>query len=228
MDTRVLRADESNRLLIVGKTWPRRVSFERLQEGSQMNGDARLFPNKSAGDLEENENATDTITPNSPEKAMVENIAEWKSEKQGRDTMMMGNGVQPQAPWVMQNRGEHRTTVRGRGDSGSRGGRVPPMGNTHQVFDIRPKSKNWAALLNPSSSAMKLEYIEATDLEHPKIIEIEEDHVDEKSWGTSLIGYFLDDDQAFGLVRATASTLYGQDGLEELGHGASLPCPDIE
>ncbi|KAL6955486.1 hypothetical protein U1Q18_049889, partial [Sarracenia purpurea var. burkii] len=97
-----------------------------------MNGDTRLFPNKSAGDLEENENATDTITPNSPEKAMAENRAEWKSEKKGTDTMTMGNGVHSQAPWVMQNRGEHRVADRDRGDSGSRGGRVPLMGNIHQ------------------------------------------------------------------------------------------------
>ncbi|KAL6967558.1 hypothetical protein U1Q18_033366 [Sarracenia purpurea var. burkii] len=216
MDTCVLRADEGNRLLMVGKTWPRSVPFERLQEGSEMNGDARLFPNKSASDLEENENATDTITPNSPEKAMVENRAEWKSEKQGTNTMTMGNGVHSQTPWVMQNRGEHRAADRGRRDSGSIGGRVPPMGNTHQVFDTRPKPKNWAARLNPSSSTMKLEYIEAIDSEHPEIIEIEEDQVDEKSWETSLIGYFLDADQAFGLVRAIARTLWGQDGLEKV------------
>ncbi|KAL6981182.1 hypothetical protein U1Q18_022811 [Sarracenia purpurea var. burkii] len=112
-------------------------------------------------------------------------------------------------------------------DHGGRGGRAAPGSlmdrgknpNAPQVFDPRPKPWNWAALLNPSTSPMQLEYIEPSDSEHPDIIEIEEDQVDKKSWETCLVGYFLDADQSFGLIRATARTLWGQDGL-----GVSADC----
>ncbi|KAL6960200.1 hypothetical protein U1Q18_046240, partial [Sarracenia purpurea var. burkii] len=115
METCVLRADE-------GKTWPRRVSFERPQERSQ---DVRFSPNKSADDLEEKEKASETISPNSPKnnKAMAVNRAEWKSEQQRRETRTMGNVVYSQALGVMQNMGEPGVVNRGRGGSGSRGGR---------------------------------------------------------------------------------------------------------
>ncbi|KAL7002407.1 hypothetical protein U1Q18_003561, partial [Sarracenia purpurea var. burkii] len=64
MDTCVLRADEGNRLLMVGKTWqsekagtkvkgpwPRCEPVESPQEGSQIKGDARLSPEKNVGDI---------------------------------------------------------------------------------------------------------------------------------------------------------------------------------
>ncbi|KAL6959594.1 hypothetical protein U1Q18_039748, partial [Sarracenia purpurea var. burkii] len=72
--------------------------------------------------------------------------------------------------------------------------------DAHQMFHKRPKPKSWAALLNPSKSFMNLEYIEPINWESPKIIEIENEFVDEESWEGCLVGYFLDVGQAFNLV----------------------------
>ncbi|KAL6973575.1 hypothetical protein U1Q18_027760, partial [Sarracenia purpurea var. burkii] len=84
----------------------------------------------------------------------------------------------------------------------------------HQVFEKRAKPRNWAGLLNPSRCVMDLTYIDP-ESEESDVIEIEDDQVDEEYWERCLVGYFLDANQAFRLVRATTRTLWSQDGLEE-------------
>ncbi|KAL6994113.1 hypothetical protein U1Q18_012218 [Sarracenia purpurea var. burkii] len=160
MDIFVLRTDESNRLLMVGKTWQKDKAgtkmkgelAERSQEGSRMKGKARFSPNKyhpakyvqdnkNIGEddvsREEEDSAIDTITPNSSRynKAFSESRMKWRTRKQWRDMMTMANGNHSQVPWVMQNMGEYRVTDRDRGSSGSRGGWVPPTGKGPQRVD---------------------------------------------------------------------------------------------
>ncbi|KAL6987194.1 hypothetical protein U1Q18_012945, partial [Sarracenia purpurea var. burkii] len=103
-----------------------------------------------------------------------------------------------------------------------------------QAGEIRPQSfseahltRTWAKVVGNfpkqypgtpglnqrSTSLVNLEY-SAPDT--PGVIDIGNDMLDDKSWGTCLIGYFLDKSLAFGLVRATAMTLWKNEGLLEV------------
>ncbi|KAL6984541.1 hypothetical protein U1Q18_017918 [Sarracenia purpurea var. burkii] len=59
-------------------------------------------------------------------------------------------------------------------------------------------------------SGSKLEFFEPSS---PGIIDIDEEMIDEHSWDLCLVGYFLDANLAFGLVRATAMSLWKNEGL---------------
>ncbi|KAL6997672.1 hypothetical protein U1Q18_007798 [Sarracenia purpurea var. burkii] len=95
----------------------------------------------------------------------------------------------------------------------------------HQVFDGMPqrpnRPKSWANIVakdsfkygssrlnNRCPSGSKLDFFPPKDPSHPGVIDIEDDLIDEKLWKSYLVGYFLDASLAFGLVRATAMTLW--------------------
>ncbi|KAL6961644.1 hypothetical protein U1Q18_051167, partial [Sarracenia purpurea var. burkii] len=61
-----------------------------------------------------------------------------------------------------------------------------------------------------STSSVKLEYFAPVG---SGVIDIDNDMVDGQSWDSCLVGYFLDNSLAFGLVRATAMTLWRNEGL---------------
>ncbi|KAL6955400.1 hypothetical protein U1Q18_040722 [Sarracenia purpurea var. burkii] len=72
--------------------------------------------------------------------------------------------------------------------------------------------------LNQRSSSGKLDYFEPKEI---GIIDIEESLVDDLSWENCLVGYFLDSNLSFGLVRATAMSLWRHEGLLEVSGNES-------
>ncbi|KAL6965335.1 hypothetical protein U1Q18_036391 [Sarracenia purpurea var. burkii] len=69
--------------------------------------------------------------------------------------------------------------------------------------DANPKSIFGSPRLNLRCDS-KLEYIEP---KNPGIIDIDEELIDDQLWDNCAVGYFLDANLAFGLVKATAMTL---------------------
>ncbi|KAL6991711.1 hypothetical protein U1Q18_009822 [Sarracenia purpurea var. burkii] len=79
------------------------------------------------------------------------------------------------------------------------------------------KQNSSASLLgNRCQSSINLEYVVSKLSDCSEIIEIEDDLVDGESWTNCIVGYFMGEDMAFGLVRATAKTLWGRLGLEDV------------
>ncbi|KAL6959346.1 hypothetical protein U1Q18_039494, partial [Sarracenia purpurea var. burkii] len=99
--------------------------------------------------------------------------------------------------------------------------------------EIRPQSffeahltRTWAKVIGnfpkqyPGTPGLNQRNTSHTNLEYfapdtPGVIDIRNDMFDDRSWGTCLVGYFLDKSLAFGLVRATVMTLWNNEGLLE-------------
>ncbi|KAL6973058.1 hypothetical protein U1Q18_052734 [Sarracenia purpurea var. burkii] len=69
-----------------------------------------------------------------------------------------------------------------------------------------------------SGSGSNLEYLAPLA---PGVIEIEDKLVDEQPWEACLVRYFLNEDFAFGRVRATAMSLWKSEGLLEVHYNDS-------
>ncbi|KAL6997430.1 hypothetical protein U1Q18_007556, partial [Sarracenia purpurea var. burkii] len=81
------------------------------------------------------------------------------------------------------------------------------------VTDRNGENKSGGSRLNQRSHSGILDYIEPKD---PGLIVIDDYMVEQQSWETCLVGYFLDANLPFGLVRATAMTLWKHEGLMDV------------
>ncbi|KAL6997446.1 hypothetical protein U1Q18_007573 [Sarracenia purpurea var. burkii] len=109
------------------------------------------------------------------------------------------------------------------------------LDNAHKETNILPQRRSevnlgarqphtWAnvvAPLKPGGSRLNHRSDSGSILEYlapmiPGIIDIEDNLVNEQPWQSCLVGYFLDADFAFGRVRATAMSLWKNEGLVEV------------